>query len=403
MKLSLCMIVKNEEATLEDCLNSVKDVVDEMVILDTGSTDRTVEIAQKFGANVYFFEWCNDFAVARNQALRVVTGDWVLVLDADEKLKPEVVPVIKQAIQNEQCILINLIRHEVGAAQSPYSMVSRLFRNHPEIYFTHPYHAMVDDSVAQLLAKEPNWQVLELAEVAISHEGYTEQAIASQNKFKRAASAMEAYLSQHPNDPYTCSKLGALYVRSGKIERGIQLLEIGLRGVPSWRERKPVEVPVLYELHYHLGIAYSRIGQVSKAKSHYLAAMDMPILPHIKLGTYNNYGNLLLETGDLTGAIIAYTTVLELDPNLATAHFNLGIAYKDKGRLEEAIHCYREAITLNPNFAEAYQNLAVALLKAGNVFESLDTFREAITRYEAQHSPTAAKLRQSLKEMGLKV
>jgi glycosyltransferase involved in cell wall biosynthesis len=403
MKLSLCMIVKNEEATLAECLNSVKDFVDEMVVLDTGSTDRTVEIAQEFGANVYFFEWCNDFAIARNQALSVVTGDWVLVLDADEKLKPEIVPLLTEAIQKDDCILINLIRHEIGAAQSPYSMVSRLFRHHPEVYFTHPYHAMVDDSIVQLLEKEPNWQILELAEVAISHEGYTEEAINSQNKFKRAASAMEAYLSDYPNDPYTCSKLGALYVRSGKIERGIQLLEIGLRGVPSWRARKPIEVPVLYELHYHLGIAYSRIGQTSKAKSHYLAAMEMPILPYIKLGAYNNYGNLLLETGDLTGAIIAYTTVLELDPTLATAHFNLGIAYKDKGRLQEAINCYRQAITLNPNFAEAYQNLGVALLKAGNVFESLDTFREAISHYEQQHSPAAAKLRQSLKEMGLKI
>ncbi|MCT7951711.1 tetratricopeptide repeat protein [Ancylothrix sp. C2] len=403
MKLSLCMIVKNEEATLRDCLHSVKDVVDEMVVLDTGSTDRTVEIAQELGANVYFFEWCNDFAVARNEALRFVTGDWVIVLDADEKLKPEIVPLMRQAMQNEQCILINLIRHEVGAAQSPYSMVSRLFRHHPELYFTHPYHAMVDDSVAELLEKQPNWQILELAEVAISHEGYTEQAIGAQNKFNRAASAMEAYLSQYPNDPYTCSKLGALYVRSGKIERGIQLLEIGLRGVPSWRTRKPVEVPVLYELHYHLGIAYSRIGKASQAKSHYLAAMEMPVLPYIKLGTYNNYGNLLLETGDITGAIIAYTTVLELDPTLATAHFNLGIAYKDKGQLQDAIKCYRQAIALNPNFAEAYQNLGVALLKAGNVFESLDTFREAITRYEEQQSPAAAKLRQSLKEMGLRI
>lgn len=179
MKLSLCMIVKNEEATLADCLNSVKDVVDEMVVLDTGSTDRTVEIAQEFGAKVYFFEWCNDFAIARNQALGMVTGDWVLVLDADEKLKPEIAPVITQAIQKDDCILINLIRHEIGAAQSPYSMVSRLFRHHPEVYFTHPYHAMVDDSIVQLLEKEPNWQILELAEVAISHEGYTEQAINS--------------------------------------------------------------------------------------------------------------------------------------------------------------------------------------------------------------------------------
>ncbi|NEQ17165.1 MAG: glycosyltransferase family 2 protein, partial [Moorea sp. SIO3E2] len=77
------MIVKDEEESLPQCLSSVKDVVDEMVVLDTGSTDRTIEVAQSYGARVYQFEWCNDFAAARNQALKYVQGEWVLVLDAD--------------------------------------------------------------------------------------------------------------------------------------------------------------------------------------------------------------------------------------------------------------------------------------------------------------------------------
>ncbi|MBP5974452.1 glycosyltransferase family 2 protein, partial [Brasilonema sp. CT11] len=80
------MIVKNEEATLSKCLGSVKNVVDEMVVLDTGSTDSTPQIAEKFGAKVHHFEWCNDFSAARNEALKYVTGDWILVLDADETL-----------------------------------------------------------------------------------------------------------------------------------------------------------------------------------------------------------------------------------------------------------------------------------------------------------------------------
>jgi glycosyltransferase involved in cell wall biosynthesis len=132
MKLSLCMIVKNEEATLSKSLSSVKNVVDEMVVLDTGSTDRTPEIAKKFGAKVHHFEWCNDFSAARNEALKYVTGDWILVLDADETLSQKIVPQLQQAIRREEYVLINLLRHEVGAEQSPYSLVSRLFRNHPQ-------------------------------------------------------------------------------------------------------------------------------------------------------------------------------------------------------------------------------------------------------------------------------
>ena len=138
MDLSLCMIVKNEEASLPQTLNSVKAIVDEMIVLDTGSTDGTVEVAKALGAEVYHFGWCNDFAVARNEALKYVRGKWVLVLDADEVLTPEIVPQIEEAIKNERYLVINLIRYEVGATQCPYSLVSRLFRNHPEVNFSRP-------------------------------------------------------------------------------------------------------------------------------------------------------------------------------------------------------------------------------------------------------------------------
>lgn len=167
MDLSLCMIVKNEETFLSQVLESVKPVVDEMVILDTGSSDRTIDIAQEYGARVYHFQWGNDFSAARNHALQYVQGKWVLVLDGDEVLTPEIVPEIQQAIKNDRYLVINLIRKEVGAAQSPYSLVSRLFRHHPDVHFCRPYHAIVDDSVTQLLQREPDWQVVSLSTVGI--------------------------------------------------------------------------------------------------------------------------------------------------------------------------------------------------------------------------------------------
>jgi glycosyltransferase involved in cell wall biosynthesis len=169
MNLSLCTIVKNEEATLPRTLDSVKDIVDEIVVLDTGSSDRTREIAQDCGARVYRFEWCDDFAAARNECLKYATGDWILVLDADEVLVPSIVPQIKQAIQSDRALLINLIRQEIGASQSPYSLVSRLFRNRPDIRFSRPYHAMVDDSVTDILKREPEWKIAALPDVAIWH------------------------------------------------------------------------------------------------------------------------------------------------------------------------------------------------------------------------------------------
>ena len=85
-KLSLCMIVKNEEKFLAGCLESVKNIVDEIIIVDTGSTDKTIEIANSYNAKVYHFEWKNDFSLARNESIKHATGDWILILDADERL-----------------------------------------------------------------------------------------------------------------------------------------------------------------------------------------------------------------------------------------------------------------------------------------------------------------------------
>ncbi|GAB4373528.1 MAG: hypothetical protein Kow00121_16900 [Elainellaceae cyanobacterium] len=222
------MIVKNEASQLARCLDSVKAVVDELVVVDTGSTDETIAIAKAFGAQVEQFTWCNDFSVARNESLKYASGDWILVLDADEVLSAQIVPQIQQVMQQPQILVANLVRQEVGAAQSPYSLVSRLFRKHPALQFSRPYHAMIDDSVTRLLAQEPQWQVVDLAEVAILHYGYTPGAIASRAKLQMAKTTMEGFLAMHPNDPYVCSKLGALYVQMGEVQPGIQLLERGL-------------------------------------------------------------------------------------------------------------------------------------------------------------------------------
>ncbi|MBD2436608.1 glycosyltransferase [Nostoc sp. FACHB-110] len=430
MSISLCMIVKNEEAALPKCLNSVKDFVDEMIVLDTGSSDRTPQIAQEFGAKVHYFEWSNNFSTARNAALKYVTSDWVLVLDADELLTPSIVPQIKAVMKTDEYILINLVRQEVGAAQSPYSLVSRLFRNHPEIRFERPYHALVDDSVAAIIKKEPHWQVGYLHGLGILHVGYQKAAIAQNNKYVKAQAAMLEFLATHPNDPYVCSKLGALYVESGKITEGLELLQRGLNQATGSAnslnnsganlKSLPMNVisvaantlhpemmhseenyDILYELHYHLGIAHTHLKNPQQALIHYQAAIKLPIYPMLKLGAYNNLGNLLKDAGDLNSAKKAYETALKIDPNFVAGHYNLGMTFKALGLFMEAISCYQTAIKLNPYYAEAYQNLGVVQLKIGNVQASITAFKNAIILHE-QHNPQEAKrLRQGLYEMGL--
>jgi len=394
VQLSLCMIVKNESANLAQCLTSVKDLVDEIVVLDTGSSDRTLEIAKEFGAITASQEWTEDFAIARNEALKLVTGDWVLVLDADEIFNINAIKEVKSAISEENTLVVNLIRQEIGASQSPYSAVSRLFRNHPAIKFARPYHETIDDSVLALLKQEPHWKILELPIVSILHFGYTPEALQTKDKTNRAKFLLEKAFKENPNDPYICSKLGALYLQLGQEKEGLKLLKQGLKA-------NTASVPISFELHYHLANAYLHQKKWELANKHYQKAINQPILPQLKIGAFNNFAGLLQSVGDLKNAQIAYETILKIDPTFAVGYYNLAMLLKGKGQLQDTIALYQKAINLNPNYAEAYQNLGVTCFKAGLLQESLDAFKKAISLYELQQSPEAEKLTRSLEEMGM--
>src|SRR6478736_10083902 len=97
-RVSLCMIVRNEEQNLAACLGPVVDLFDEIIIVDTGSHDKTKEIAKRFTLHVFDFTWCDDFSAARNESLDHATGDWIFWLDADDRVRPAQVATIRQIL-----------------------------------------------------------------------------------------------------------------------------------------------------------------------------------------------------------------------------------------------------------------------------------------------------------------
>ncbi len=114
MKISLCMIVKNEEDTLERCLESIKDTVDEIIIVDTGSSDKTKEIALNYTDKVYDFEWCGDFSKARNYAFSKATMDYCMWLDADDIVTRENAEKIKKLKEKNSGADIYMIKYATG-------------------------------------------------------------------------------------------------------------------------------------------------------------------------------------------------------------------------------------------------------------------------------------------------
>ena len=386
--LSLSMIVRDEAAQIEDCLRSVQGFVDEMVVVDTGSTDNTPALAQAMGARVEQIEWPGDFAPARNQALQWVNGDWVLVLDADERLRPEAMAPLRALMAQPDVLVINLLRHERGAVQSPYSNVSRLFRRHPAIRWSRAYHSMVDDSVAELLQQESHWRIADCPEPALLHDGYRPELLAQGNKPDRLRQAMEAELLERPGDPYACAKLGSLEVADGNLERGVALLRQGLAQCPAEAH------PERYELLLHLALAEAG-RDPNAAASLYREAMELPLAPRLTLAARLNLAALLLQHGQPQDAEALCQRATAAAPEIGLGWYNLGLIRRRQGDIAGALEAYREARRLQPEHPETHQNLAVALLLGGDIDGARSSFRQAIELLGQQgRSNEAAQLRQ---------
>ena len=369
--LSLSMIVRDEAERLAACLRSVQGFVDEMVVVDTGSSDDTVAIAEGLGATVLRIDWPGDFAPARNQALQWVSGDWVLVLDADEQLRPEAREPLRQLMEQPELLLVNLLRQELGALQSPYSNVSRLFRRHPAIRWSRAYHSLVDDSVAELLQREPHWRIADCSTPALLHDGYRPELLSAGNKAARLRSAMEAELLARPDDPYACAKLGSLEVAEGQAQRGIELLRRGLQHCPAGAH------PERYELLLHLAMAEAE-REPAAAIALYRQALVTPLAPRLTLAARLNLVALLLHQGQLEDAEELCRQATTVAPEIGLGWFNLGVIRRRRGDLAGALEAYRQAAALSPDHAETQQNLAVALLLGGDIIGARQGFRQAI-------------------------
>jgi tetratricopeptide (TPR) repeat protein len=404
MQLSLSMIVRNEAERLEQCLASVADFVDEMVLLDTGSSDATMAIAERCGAVVHQLNWPGDFAPARNAALEHVRGEWVLVLDADEQLLAEAREPLRQLMAQPDLLVVNLLRLERGARQSPYSRVSRLFRRHPEIHWSRPYHSMIDDSVLALLQREPHWRVSDCEVPALSHDGYRPELLRSGNKAARLRQAMETELERHPGDPYACAKLGSLLVSEGELERGRALLRLGLETCPAdaLAER--------YELLLHLAMAEADRNP-AQAEDLYRQALALPLQPRVTLAAALNLAGLLLERADGRAAAaereITLAEAAELSraasaaaPELAHGWASLGLVERRRGQLGAAIRAYQRALCLDPEQPDLHRNLAAAQLLAGDIGGARAGFRQAILLLHHQGLTAAAQaLRQQVEPL----
>lgn len=191
--LSLCMIVKNEEEHLARCLSSVRDAADEIVIVDTGSSDKTIEIAESFGSNIFHFNWIDDFSAARNFSISKCRGDWILYLDADEQLNPDSVDEINRLKKSQPAaVYCKVISQGTNTTNGSIFKYPRLFPNLPGVQFTGKVHEQIIDSLKKL--KLP---VIE-SNIEIIHYGYTTNEEELKKKKERNLSLLLSAVNHNP-------------------------------------------------------------------------------------------------------------------------------------------------------------------------------------------------------------
>jgi tetratricopeptide (TPR) repeat protein len=202
MRLSVCLITKNEEENLERVIRSFESVADEIIVTDTGSTDDTVKLAKELGAKVSHFPWCDDFAAARNFCFKQAQGDWIFWIDADEELLAESVDEVSRCISRDEVFAYFILRQDLTDLSRPelYTemLLDRLFRNHEHLHHVGRCHSQFKPSLIELAEQEG--KVVETSQIRIRHWGFAGPRRAE--KYQRDIKLLELELQDRPGRLY---------------------------------------------------------------------------------------------------------------------------------------------------------------------------------------------------------
>ena len=253
-KISCCMIVKNEETCLPRCLDSVKDHVDELIVVDTGSTDRTVDIVRRYTDKVFFHAWEGSFSKARNQSLRYASGDWILILDADEEIVQGHGPRIRQAATHAgpaDTILMKVISPYGNGTKRAFHNSERMFRNNGVIR----YEGIVHNALVGAAALQPS-------DIEILHYGYDVDEKKAHEKFIRTTELLKKQIEENPLSPMPHHYLGASYLTRGMYEEAARESTEAIRLA---REQNNKNHLYLWA-HFTAAMALFRLGNLSEAE-----------------------------------------------------------------------------------------------------------------------------------------
>ena len=375
---SLCMITKDEEKNIEHCLKSIKNTVDEVIIVDTGSKDRTKEIAGKFceknkiRSKIVDFKWVDDFSKARNESLKHATKDWILVLDADEFVDEENAVKIKDAAKNDADAFIILQKNltnddsiagfvikEFKADGKKYkgwfgSLIVRLFRN-KGYEFSGAVHELAEPSI-----KSKNGKIMKSG-ISIVNAGNSDS--------KARAEKMKAYLSlakkkaAEEKTEQSYFELGILYKENNDFENSIKAMQ------------KTVKINPRNDFAYfELGLLYNKIGDSKKSIKNFTACNQIKE----NANAFESLGIIYLKENKLEDSFKMLKKALELAPNKHSIYNNMGSLFEKGNNFKAAVNILVAGLKINPNNPTGFYNLAVVQDKMKRYDAAVPLYQKAV-------------------------
>ncbi|MDZ7393411.1 MAG: tetratricopeptide repeat protein [candidate division KSB1 bacterium] len=416
----LCMIVRDEAELLPRCLQSVQGVVDDIVVVDTGSSDNTARIALGFGARLFHHPWQDSFSEARNWALRQVTSDWVLVLDADEELEREDAGLLRRVIQGKEhhAVFTSVLNYTPYGRTQLYS--PRLFR-----HGTAHYEGIVHN---QLVHKGQSI----VSSIRIYHCGYALSPEKMNAKYERTTRLLRLQLQQNPQDLFAWYNLVHMYRNRRQFElaarTGHEVLEdlcfggketlfvmlcydvacsyveIGdLSKAESFCRRALKVNPEFIDALFVLGVVRMKMRQWEKAARAFGSFIEVrarvlasPVLHRFCLGTidyeflaYAFLGECVLHLGAGEQARDYFRQAMALfrawergwpaaippHPDILMQMGNIAVRL---GRIEEATELFEKCLGQGMKTAQLLNNLAGCYAKLGKVEEAVTAYRDAL-------------------------
>ncbi|MCP1187204.1 glycosyltransferase [Paenibacillus sp. 1781tsa1] len=362
------MIVKDESGSLQRCLNAVRDVVDEIIVVDTGSVDDTPEIARLHGAVVIRAEWNGDFSKARNLSLAVATKPWILVLDADEvwvqtpPMKAELVQLLAASRDDVWGYWIQVTSLlGVSGEERVTDAVCRLFRNDPRIAFQGRIHEEIASSIMALIP-----QGVLHSELEVIHYGYLEQVITAKNKGARNMQLIRSALNPEGNQPELLYALAAEWFQQAKYDEALRLLQ-------------PLLAQLMPDCGYHSDLvlktayAWREIGSPERALAVVEAWApvyeDFPDLLELGAVLELDQGREDMALDWLKLAKTAASTASRYTSVSGAGTYRSltleGMAHERAGRWAEAEAAYTAALGVQPGSLPAWQRLLLLAAATG--------------------------------------